>query len=204
MGMKEGIFGMRCVALAALVAASILTGGAQATDIAGVKLDDAVQVGNQTLKLNGAGIRYKVIFKVYAAGVYLADKKTSVPEVLAAPGARRVTLVMMRDVGNEEFGQSFLAGIKKNSTLKERTKIVNQMMQFGEMFASVPELKKGDILDTDWIPGSGTVCYLNGKKITGPLPDIAFYNALLKIWIGDNPADTQLKQNLLGEKFDGH
>ncbi|MGB6053926.1 MAG: chalcone isomerase family protein [Burkholderiaceae bacterium] len=187
------------LALAWLLAAACTV--ASATEVAGVKLDDTAQVANQQLKLNGAGVRYKVIFKVYAAGLYLADKKASTADVLAAPGAKRVTLVMMRDISNEEFGQSFMAGIKNNSTREERAKYVTQMMQFGEMFASIPELKKGDVITTDWIPGAGTVSSHNGKKISGPLPDAGFYNALLKIWLGDNPADEQLKQNLLGEKF---
>jgi hypothetical protein len=192
------------MALASFLGALAFAPLAQAAEVVGVKLDDTVRVGNQELKLNGAGVRYKVLFKVYAAGLYLSEKKATVAEVLAAPGPKRVTLVMMRDLSNEELGQAFLAGMKKNSTMQERTKVVNQMMQFGEMFATIPELKKGDVITTDWIPGTGTVSTHNGKRIAEPLPDIAFYNALLKIWLGDSPADAQLKLNLLGEKFAGN
>ena len=76
-----------------------------AVELAGVKLDDSVRLVDQNLRLNGAGIRYKVVFKVYVIGLYLTDKKTTVSDVLAAAGARRVTLVMLRDVGSEEFGK---------------------------------------------------------------------------------------------------
>ena len=89
----------------------------------------------------------------------------------------------------KSLGQSFMAGIKKNSTLQERNKLVNQMLVFGEMFALIPQLKKGDVITTDWIPGVGTVSSHNGKRLSEPLPDIGFYNALLKIWLGDKPAD---------------
>ena len=74
------------------------------------------------------------------------------------------------------------------------------MLTFGQLFASIPEIKKGDVLTTDWIPGSGTQCNLNGKKISEVIPDIAFYNALLKIWLGHSPADEKLKKAMLGEK----
>ena len=57
------------------------------TTVAGVKLDDTVQIGTQTLKLNGAGIRYKVVFKVYVASMYLPELKSTTAEVLALPGA---------------------------------------------------------------------------------------------------------------------
>jgi len=51
----------------------------------------------------------------------------------------------------------------------------------------------------DWIPGTGTQCMLNGKKVGEVLPDLAFYNAILRIWLGDKPADSSLKAAMLGE-----
>jgi hypothetical protein len=168
-------------------------------EVAGVKLEETVHVANQDLKLNGAGIRYKVIFKVYVAGIYLAEKKNKVEDILAVPGAKRITLVFLRDLGSESFGQAFMDGIKKNTDLAERAKFVPQELTFGQLFASIPELKKGDILTTDWIPGSGTMVSLNGKKIIDSVPDVQFYNALLKIWLGRSPPDSKLKSALLGE-----
>ena len=156
----------RALAYACVLSALVATPFASAAvEVSGIKFDDTARVANQELKLNGAGVRYKAIFKVYAAGLYLADKKTTVPDILAAPGAKRMQLVMLRDVGNEEFGRSFMEGIQKNSEKAERAKLINQLLKFGELFASIPELKKGDILTTDWIPGSGTQLQLNGKKI---------------------------------------
>jgi hypothetical protein len=169
-----------------------------ATEVAGVKLDDTVHVGTQDLKLNGAGIRYKLIFKVYVAGLYLAEKKTNLPDILAVPGTKRVSLVMLRDVQSEDFGQAFMDGLKKNTELNERTKFVTQELAFGQLFASVPELKKGDMLTIDWVPGTGTVVSLNGKKISEPQPDVLFYNALMKIWLGPHPADAKLKVAMMG------
>ncbi|HCE08940.1 MAG TPA: lipoprotein transmembrane [Oxalobacteraceae bacterium] len=190
----------RALVTAFIFSATMLSLPVRATEVAGVKLDETAKVANQELKLNGAGIRYKLFFKVYVAALYLSDKKSTVPQILAAPGAKRIHLVMLRDVSSEDFGQAFMAGMRKNSDMTERAKIINQMMIFGELFASIPELKKGDVLTTDWIPGSGTVCSLNGKKISQVIPDVAFYNALLKIWLGRSPADEKLKRALLGEK----
>lgn len=194
-----GIF-KRMLACSALLAASVLPCAQAAVEVAGVKLDDAVKLAGQDLKLNGAGIRYKAIFKVYVAGLYLAEKRTTTADVLNVPGARRVTIVMLRDVSNEEFGRGFMGGIYQNSDKNEKIKFVSQLQKFGEVFASVPELKKGDVLTNDWIPGTGTVIHLNGKKITDPLPDIGFYNALLKIWLGEKPIDAKLKRLMLGER----
>ena len=168
-------------------------------ELAGVKLDETAHVGNQDLKLNGAGIRYKVFFKVYVAGLYIAEKKNKVDDILAVPGAKRISLVFLRDLASESFGQAFMDGIKKNTDIAERAKFIPQELTFGQLFASIPELKKGDVLNTDWIPGSGTMVSLNGKKISDSIPDVQFYNALLKIWLGRAPADAKLKSALLGE-----
>jgi hypothetical protein len=185
-------------AFGACIVFSMATAGA--AEIAGVKLDDTVRLANQELKLNGAGIRYKAIFKVYVAGLYLSGKKSTVADVLALPGPKRMTIVMLRDVGNEEFGNSFMAGIQKNSDKAEKAKVITQLLKFGELFASIPELKKGDMLTADWMPGTGTVILLNGKKIAEAIPDLTFYTMFLKIWLGEKPADAQLKKLLLGEQ----
>lgn len=170
-----------------------------AAESAGVTMDDTATVGRQQLHLNGMGVRHKAIFKVYVAGLYLAAQKSSAPEVLAASGPKRVRIVMLRDVGNEEFGRGFMAGIQQNADRAELMKITGPLLKFGELFASVPELKKGDVLTTDWLPGIGTQMQLNGKNIADIIPEETFYNALLKIWLGERPLDNTLKRLLLGE-----
>ncbi len=172
---------------------------AWAVELAGVKMDEVSKLGNTELKLNGAGIRTKAIFKVYVAGLYLPAKKNTVADILAETGPRRMRLVMLRDINVDDFGQSFTTGLNNNADPAERKKIVNQTVQFGEVFAAIPSLKKGDELLLDWVPGAGTVSSLNGKKVGETIPDIGFYNAVLKIWLGDKPADSSLKPLLIGE-----
>lgn len=188
-----------------LVAVAVLAAGVQlpafaAVEVAGAKFDDSVTVAGKELKLNGAGLRKKVIFKVYAAGLYLAEKKTTASDVLGATGPRRVSIIMLRDVTSDDFGKSFMEGLSSNTDKIERTRILPQTMKFGEVFAQIQTLKKGDQMLLDWIPGEGTQCYLNGKKLGELMPDVAFYNAVLRIWLGDKPVDSSLKPALLGER----
>ena len=185
-----------------LAAACLCAGLAQpalAVDVGGVKLDETVQLANRELKLNGAGVRYKVIFKVYTIALYLPQKKTQLDDILALPGPRRLEIVMLRNITSDELGQAFMQGLKRSSDQADRTRLLSQTMQFGAMFEMVQGLKKGDILTVDWLPDEGTLCKLNGKQVGDKVPDLAFYNALLKIWIGAHPADTILRAHLLGE-----
>jgi hypothetical protein len=169
-----------------------------AVDVNGIKFEDVNKVGGKELKLNGAGMRTKLVIKVYAAGLYLPEKKTAVADILKLEGPRRVTLVMARDIASEDLGKAFMDGINENLDKAEKAKIVGQIAKFGEMFASIDAIKKGDTLHMDWIPGTGTVCELNGKRIGEPVSDVNFYNAVLRIWLGDKPVDRSLKPALLG------
>jgi hypothetical protein len=187
-----------------LLAAAVLAAGFSlpayaVTEVSGIKFDDSVSVAGKELKLNGAGLRTKMIFKVYALGLYLPEKKTAVADILATQGPRRISIVMMRELSSEDFGEAFMKGLNANTDKAERNKILPQTMKFGEIFAQIQTLKKGDALTMDWTPGEGTQCMLNGKKIGEVMPDVAFYNAILRIWLGDHPVDSSLKPALLGE-----
>lgn len=188
---------IRCIA--ALGLALGLTGAAQAIEVGGLKFDDTVKVAGKELKVNGAGVRTRVIVKVYALVLYLPEKKDTTAGVLDSSGPRRFSLGLLREVTGDDLGQAFMAGITANTDKAERSKFVNQLAQFGEAFVNIPQGKKGDVITVDWVPDTGTVMFLNGKPIGEPMKDIAFYNAVLKIWLGDKPVDSSLKPQLLGK-----
>ncbi len=190
---------LKTLASGAALALAIALPAAAAVDVNGIKFEDTNTVGGKDLKLNGAGMRTKLVIKVYAAGLYLPEKSRNVADILNMDGPRRVTLVMARDISSEDLGKAFMDGINENLDKAEKAKIVGQIGKFGEMFASVDQIKKGDVLHMDWIPGTGTVCELNGKRIGEPASDINFYNAVLRIWLGEKPADRSLKPALLGD-----
>lgn len=183
---------------ASMLALSMPLAAHAVIDVGGVKIEESMKVGNAQLKLNGAGVRKKVFVSVYVAALYLTEKKNTPADVMALAGPKRIQLTMLRDVTSDTMGQSFMDGLNHNSTKVEKTKIVNQMQKFGEMFASIPELKKGDVVAVEWVPNVGSLTTLNGKPTAEPFPDVAFFNALLRIWIGDNPAYAPLKNQMLG------
>lgn len=192
---------MKRFSLSVLTAAALAFSAAmpaQAVEVGGVKLEDSMTVAGKNLVLNGAGLRVKAIFKVYALGLYLPEKKNTVDGILAQQGPKRFKIVMLRDLTGEEFGDAFLTGINKNLDKEEKAKFVNQLVKLGDLFQEVGGLKKGDVILGDW-NGSNTVFQVNGKTVGSALPDPAFYNAILKIWLGASPADSSLKPALLGE-----
>jgi len=189
--------------LTALMTAAALTLGslttAHAVQVQGVNIEDSATVGGKSLVLNGAGARIKAVFKVYAIGLYLTEKKSTTADVLALSGPKRFKIVFLRELTSDEFGQAFLTGINKNLEKDEKTRFVNQITKFGDLFTEFEGVKKGDVIIGDYNPANGTTISLNGKQLGSTLPDVGFYNAILRIWIGANPADNLLKPALLGE-----
>jgi hypothetical protein len=191
---------MKQLTASLLTAAALMVGAlptAQAVEVSGIKLEDTMTVAGKSLVLNGAGIRYKLV-KVYAVGLYLTEKENAGADILALGGPKRFKIVLMRDLSSDEFGQAFLTGINKNLDKDEKAKFVNQLVKLGEVFNEVDGIKKGDTVIGDFVPGSGTTFTINGKSVGAPLPDPAFYSAILRIWIGNSPADPSLKPLLLG------
>jgi hypothetical protein len=188
----------RCIAgLAGLM----LSLGVQATtvELAGVKVADAVEVQGSKLTLNGAGIRYKAIFKVYVAGLYL-DKRASTPEeVYASPGAKRISITLLREIDSNELGKNFTRGLEDNTPRGDMAKLIPALVRMGQIFSEQKKLLPGETFTLDWIPGSGTVVTVKGKVQGEPFKEAEFFNALLRIWLGPLPADLKLKDALLGK-----
>lgn len=191
----------RPLALAAVVAALIwpLASGAQTTEVAGVKFTNTLQVGNAKLQLNGAGVRYKVVFKVYAAALYLGEKAATPEAVLAAPGPRHLQIVMLRDIDANELGKLFTKGMEQNAPREEFSKSIAGILRMSDIFSSRKKLQAGESFAVEWVPGTGTVISVNGKPEGAPIKEPEFYSALMKIWLGKSPADAQLKEALLGK-----
>lgn len=185
-------------ALAALCS-SPLALAQSATEVAGVKYEPSVQVGNSRLQLNGAGIRYKAVFKVYTAGLYLGGKAATTDAVLAAPGAKRMHIVMLRDIDGNELGKLFTRGMQDNAPREEFSKSIAGTIRMSEIFSARKKLLSGENFSVDYVPGVGTTVLVNGKPQAEPIKEPEFFSALMRIWLGNNPADAQLKEALLGK-----
>jgi hypothetical protein len=191
------------IALLAFAAILCLAPGdsrAATVEVAGVKLEDSITVNGSPLQLNGAGVRYKAVFKVYTAGLYLSQKATTTEQVLAAPGPKRMTITMLRDIDSAELGKLFSRGMSDNMERSAFSKLIPGVIRMSQVFSDHKLLKEGETFLLDWIPGTGTVLTIKGKVEGEPFKEPEFFNALMRIWLGPKPADWQLKDALLGKK----
>lgn len=171
---------------------------AQPVDLAGAKFEQQAQVGGSSLGLNGAAIRYKVVFKVYAIGLYLPAKASTLAAAVEQPGPKRIHAVMLRDISGSELGKNFTSNFEANATREEFAGSISQIFRFGELFSSRKMMKAGDSFTLDWIPGTGTILSINGVPQGEPYPGPLFYSGMLKLWIGDRDS-AGVRAALLGQ-----
>jgi hypothetical protein len=188
--------------LVAVAAGALLfaaAASAQPVTVSGVKFDEQVDLRGTKLVLNGAGVRYKGPFKVYAAGLYLTKKAGTPDEVLAAPGPKRMSITMLREIDSGELGKLFSRGMEDNMEKAAFSKLIPGVIRMSQLFSECKKLMPGDTFTIDWVPNTGTIVGVKCASNSEPFKEKEFNDALLRIWLGPNPADWKLKDALLGK-----
>lgn len=188
--MKRIILMMCCV---------LFSWNASALEVAGVKPADSVTLGNRVLVLNGAGLRTRFFFKVYVAALYLPARQSSADAIITADDPFRISLSMLRDLGEQRFLDAFIEAIGANHTKAEMEMLHDQIMQMTGIFQRVKDVHSGDVITLDYASGKGTRIAVNGVDY-GAVAGNMFHRALLKIWLGTHPVQADLKAALLGGK----
>ena len=186
-----------CIALMCMMA--LLPAHAQSPSSAELDVHPATaQVNGQTLQRNGAGIRFKAIFKVYSAALYLEKPAKDLAQISQLSGSKRISVRMLRSINAAELGTLFAHGMEDNMDKQQFSKLIPGVMRMSEVFSRYKQLQPGEEFTLDWIPGKGMVLSINGKPEPTEFSEPEFYLAMLGIWLGPNPADRHLKQALLG------
>lgn len=189
----------------ALWLAASLASSAAAMEVAGIKFDDSAKVGagdTAPAVLNGAGIRGVLFFKAYVIALYLPQKADTLANVLATVGPRRIHIVALRDLTAGQFADALVKGIRKNHSEAELAALNPRLETFRTTLLALKHAPKGTVIHLDWLPvaeGGATRLVVNGKQAGTLVPGEDFYHALLRIWLGEKPADGALKNALLGK-----
>jgi hypothetical protein len=173
----------------------------QAAEIEGVRLEDRVGIDGQNVQLNGIALRIRYIYvKVYVAGLYLPEKVTTARAAIDARGPKRIVLVMLRDATADQFLESIDAGMRANSSEAELAQVRRQTEDLFAKIRGVGEARTGMRIVLDYAPSlGGTTLFIDGAPQGKPMPGEDFFRALLRIWLGENPVQDDLKKALLGQ-----
>lgn len=165
--------------------------------VEGVDLPTILKKDSTDLILNGAGVRSYLFIKVYVGGLYLPAKNHNAEEIIEADEpsiirlhaiSRAFTSERMANTVREQFEKS-----NKGHTAELQTRIDILCNRLAE-----ENIQKGDECDISYTPNEGIRFYKNGKDINIQLTGLDLKQALWRNFIGDNPADEDLKKAFLG------
>lgn len=182
--------------LLALVAVCSLTFSQAQTVVGDATLPNTMTVEGTDLVLNGAGMREKVIFDLYAGGLYLASKKSDAAAIVNADE----TMAMKLDIVSGMVSSKKMIGAVDDgfdaSMNGDTSALDAQITKFKGFFSD--KIVKTNVFDIAYVKGKGTVVSKNGKEV-GMIPGLEFKKALFGIWLGSDPADDDLKEAMLGK-----
>jgi hypothetical protein len=167
-----------------------------AEEIGGINMPESLKTGQTQLMLNGAGVRTKLFFDIYAGGLYLKEKSHDATAIIEADEPMAIRLhVLSSMLTSEKMEKATREGFKK-ATGGNIEPIKVQIDAFCSVFKK--EIKEDDRYDLIYVPGKGLAVYINGEY-TSVTKGLAFKQALFGIWLSDKPAQKSLKRAMLGE-----
>ncbi len=163
----------------------------------------SVAVQAQTLQLNGTGIRYQASGPLYSAGLYLDKKLTTTAEVMASQGTKQLRIVMLRDASAVEMGDLLASGIVANASDDELSKLIPTLFSLGKILGEQKKLLAGDSFQFELQPSASSTITIqakaSGQSVKHEFAQSDLFGILLRIWLGNQPADQSLKTALLGK-----
>jgi hypothetical protein len=179
-----------------LLAVFVMSTMAYGKQVGDVILPDSLMAGMDELLLNGAGFRKKLFIKVYAAGLYLKEKQTDPQKIMDADTPMGIRMYFVHsEVSSKKLVDAWNEGFV-NGTGGNIAPIKTEIDTFNACFSQ--KASKDDIYDIIYIPGQGVSVYIKGE-LKGTIKGLDFKKAVFSIWLGEKPADSKLKRQLLGE-----
>ena len=115
---------------------------------------------------------------------------------MLAKNPRRIQLNLLRNLSSDQLIEALMDGLKQNLSPAERQAIAVQTGEMAAIMKSFGQAKEGSVVTIDFVDAS-TRIGLDGTE-RGAIDGAGFGDALTRIWIGEHPAQSDLKNALLG------
>jgi hypothetical protein len=179
------------VIVAALCTATLNARLGAAAELEGVQFAEQVRAGNVTLRLSCVGLlRYKLFIKAYVAALYLGDGAVASDVLADVP--KRLELSYFWSISGADFGKVGDQILAQNVDAQTLDALRPRLDRINSWYRNV---KPGDRYSLTYVPGGGTELALNGERI-GVVEGADFAAAYFRIWLGDNPIDSRLRNEL--------
>ena len=189
-------------ALAGLGSAAVLAAGmplaqAQLREVEGFRFENSIRLGGSDLVLNGIGVRRRFYLPIYVAALYVPQRSSDPEVLLSQTGPRRMALRFVREVEAELFLTSLDAGMRKHYAPAQLAAWKEQWDTLSTIISRMVLARRSDHMSWDYTPEDGARLMKNAVPRVPSIASEDFYNAVLRVWLGPQPADADLKKGIL-------
>ena len=178
-----------------LILLLLSTGTANALTIKGVDFADDVTIAGKKLYLNGAGIKKTLFSSIYAAALYLPHPTGDADKAIKNDLCKQVIIHFTKKYSQGKIVEGWNEGFFNNSQEKFYT-LQERITSFNAFFSR--DMVANDRVTITYIPKQGTTVKINNET-KETIPGSDFMEALWAIWLGVNPADSAVKEGMLGK-----
>jgi hypothetical protein len=170
-------------------------GGANDWECAGISFPEQVSVGNDTLTLNGLGLRQATLLKVdvYVAALYVTKTSGDASAILKPNTPKLIILHFVRNVDRSDLVKAWDEGFGNNAG-DQLPLLAESIAAFKDMMV---DMEAGQQMRLVHAPGSGIHVEMKGA-LKGTVEGDDFAQGLFSIWLGSRPPNAALKAGLLG------
>ncbi|WP_051234750.1 TonB family protein [Marinimicrobium agarilyticum] len=149
-----------------------------------------------TSTLNGLASHQELGNEQFIGALFLESSQDSASGVLSSDGGKRMEMRITSSDGiaARRFSRMWIEGVSINNSGSVLTAQADNMVKFSNLFRG--RLRQNDIVRITQEPGTGVTIGLNGVEL-GVIEDEAFFDLLVKAWIGNVPLSSTFRNSLL-------
>ncbi|CCU72005.1 chalcone isomerase family protein [Thalassolituus oleivorans] len=187
--------------LLGVVLSILIISGAQALKVEGINIENELPLLETPLVLKGAGVRTKFFYHLYVCALYLpedtaADEDLDILVYLSADKPLAMRIYIISDmITADRFADAAHEGFVQ-ATHGNTAPIQNEIETMVGAFRTT--LQNHDVFDLVYDPERGVVIYRNSEE-QAVVPGAEFKKAMFAIWLGDDPVQSKLKRDMLGD-----
>jgi hypothetical protein len=166
-----------------------------AKEISGVEIPEKLQRAGVAFVLNGAGVRSKFFIDIYVSALFLEDRSQDSEKILRDDMNMGIRLQVVSSFVDQDSLKSAIKDGFETATGGNTQPIQPQIDRFLELMSE--EVNKGDYFDFIYLSNSGLKVFKNDIYLQD-IKGLNFKRAFFGIWLGDDPVDDDLKENMLG------
>lgn len=164
----------------------------------GVTIPRTIEIQKKSLQLNGFGTRSKAWVDVYVQALYLSQLSQDGAFIVDSEADMAIRIqITSKLVTSHKLTKNMEIGFEKScgnnlAAMQPRIDMLKSML--------ADKIVEKDVFILAYNTLEESVAVYKNDELKGKIPGLDFKKALFGIWLAENPADKDLKEELLGKK----